>query len=383
MPRILLIANYAPDGQYSMLRFAEMLEKSLPEAGCEVARAVPATILGRDRKTQGGLGKWLGYGDKYLLARRQLAAQARAFHPDIVHICDHSNAVYRPLFRDYRTLITCHDLLAIRVWRGEIPHEHKSLPGRLQQRWIARHLEQMPFVAADSEKTGEELRRLLPAFQGDLRVIPVGLHHPYHRLAEEEAAQTIAQCGLKTLTGAPLGDRWLLHVGNDSWYKNRPGVLEIFRTLKSKPGMATLQLLMAGAPPSAALQVACKGLEGDIAFLPHPSNAVLQALYSKAACFLFPSLAEGFGWPPLEAQACGCPVAISAIEPLRSNCGPAVYFDPLQPQDAAERIASLLADPAALQQLSAAGQKNAERFTPTAMCQAYRNYYDALLSTPP
>jgi glycosyltransferase involved in cell wall biosynthesis len=65
----------------------------------------------------------------------------------------------------------------------------------------------------------------------------------------------------------------------------------------------------------------------------------LVDLYRSAACLVFPSLYEGFGLPPLEAMACGCPVAVSNATSLPEVCGDAAeYFDPLSPEEAAAAV---------------------------------------------
>ena len=70
---------------------------------------------------------------------------------------------------------------------------------------------------------------------------------------------------------------------------------------------------------------------------------VLPALYSGAAGFVYPSVYEGFGLPPLEAIACGCPVALSDIPAHREVCGStAVYFDPFSPEDLSSSLELLL-----------------------------------------
>jgi glycosyltransferase involved in cell wall biosynthesis len=72
----------------------------------------------------------------------------------------------------------------------------------------------------------------------------------------------------------------------------------------------------------------------------------LADLYRRAAALVFPSLYEGFGQPPLEAMASGCPVAVSDAGSLREVCGEAArYFDPLSPEDMAAAVLEVLAEP--------------------------------------
>jgi glycosyltransferase involved in cell wall biosynthesis len=73
------------------------------------------------------------------------------------------------------------------------------------------------------------------------------------------------------------------------------------------------------------------------------NDDVLPALYSGAAGFVYPSIYEGFGLPPLEAMACGCPVAVSDIPAHREGCGgTAMYFDPFSPEDLSSKLEWLL-----------------------------------------
>ena len=68
-----------------------------------------------------------------------------------------------------------------------------------------------------------------------------------------------------------------------------------------------------------------------------------RLLYSGAAGFVYPSVYEGFGLPPLEAMACGCPVAVSDIPAHREVCGStAIYFDPFNPEDISSSLELLL-----------------------------------------
>jgi glycosyltransferase involved in cell wall biosynthesis len=87
-----------------------------------------------------------------------------------------------------------------------------------------------------------------------------------------------------------------------------------------------------------------EALPASVIQVGHISDAQLRALYESAGCFVFPSFYEGFGIPPLEAMACGCPVIAGDIGALRETCGDAALFcDPADPSSIAERIEEIMA----------------------------------------
>ena len=105
------------------------------------------------------------------------------------------------------------------------------------------------------------------------------------------------------------------------------------------------------------------------------STDELVALYRTAACLVFPSLYEGFGYPPLEAMACGCPVACSNVCSLPELVGDAaVLFDPTSPEPIADGIERALAGGS----LAARGLERAARFTWEASARAHEAVYREL-----
>jgi glycosyltransferase involved in cell wall biosynthesis len=102
----------------------------------------------------------------------------------------------------------------------------------------------------------------------------------------------------------------------------------------------------------------------------------LAALYRRAACLVFPSLYEGFGQPPLEAMASGCPVAVSRAGSLPEACGDAAaYFDPEEPEDIASVVAAVLESP---ERLVAAGLERAASFTWAESARRHEAVYRSL-----
>jgi glycosyltransferase involved in cell wall biosynthesis len=167
----------------------------------------------------------------------------------------------------------------------------------------------------------------------------------------------------------------MIHVGADVWYKNLVGVLEIFRRLVAFPEASRLRLVMVGAGDRRKLNSLAKnyGLEARIVKLSNVSNEDLCALYSGACGLLFPSLCEGFGWPIIEAQACGCPVFASDRPPLTEVGGEgAIYFNPEQYDEAATVIRKHLSHES---EMRIAGFLNARRFSATSTATAYSGLY--------
>jgi glycosyltransferase involved in cell wall biosynthesis len=132
---------------------------------------------------------------------------------------------------------------------------------------------------------------------------------------------------------------FLLYPANRWPHKNHDRLFEAFALLRR--AHPELRLVLTGAGHDRAS--APEGVEAR-GFV---SVDELVALYRTAAALVFPSLYEGFGQPPLEAMACGCPVAVSNTTSLPEVCGDAAsYFDPLSPEDMARAVEEVLANPA-------------------------------------
>jgi glycosyltransferase involved in cell wall biosynthesis len=107
--------------------------------------------------------------------------------------------------------------------------------------------------------------------------------------------------------------------------------------------------------------------------------ADLASLYRRAACLVFPSLYEGFGLPPLEAMACGCPVAASNVAAIPEVCGDAaVLFDPFDPEAIA---AGILEADARGDELRPLGLEHAAKFTWEASAKAHEDVYREAVAT--
>jgi glycosyltransferase involved in cell wall biosynthesis len=108
----------------------------------------------------------------------------------------------------------------------------------------------------------------------------------------------------------------------------------------------------------------------------------LASLYRRAQAMVFPSLHEGFGAPPLEAMACGCPVACSDAASLPEVCGDvALRFDPRSIESIAAAVGRVTADPELRERLREAGLARARSSTWHASAERHRAIYDRLAAT--
>ena len=343
--RILLVGNFEPDRQQSMLHFERMMAAGLAARGHQVETISPRPVLARLARPYryAGWPKWLGYADKFLVFPRLLRRRARAFRPDVVHIVDHANAVYADAVEGWPLVCTCHDLLQIRAASGEFPQHRPGGLGVRFQRWILRHIRGLDHVVCVSQQTRVDLARLAGLPAEKIAVIPNGLNHPYRRRAAGEAGAALRALAVRN--GLPDGiwtesPGFLLNVGGGQWYKNRGGLLEIYAGVRAGLDRPPL-LLLAGKPLSEEhrQRVEALGLAEHVKELGPVSVDELEGLYSLAEGLLFPSWAEGFGWPLAEAQACGCAVFTSNRPPMTEVGGEAaVYFDPANPEAAARAI---------------------------------------------
>jgi glycosyltransferase involved in cell wall biosynthesis len=113
------------------------------------------------------------------------------------------------------------------------------------------------------------------------------------------------------------------------------------------------------------------GLKDRVISVVQPDHTTLVALYSASAAFVFPSLSEGFGWPVIEAQACGVPVIASFFNPLPEvSGGAALHADPVKPADFANAFLSLQ-NKKTRNELIRKGFENSRRFDRSLMTHAY------------
>ncbi len=153
---------------------------------------------------------------------------------------------------------------------------------------------------------------------------------------------------------------YILAVSSMSPNKNFSIVVKAIELLK----LPDVNFVIAGGANPSVFSSNNAPLPDNVKHVGYVTDSELKALYENATCFVFPSLYEGFGLPPMEAMTSGCPVLASNRASIPEVCGDAaLYFDPLNAQDVAEKINSVIADPVARADMKSKGYEQVKRYS--------------------
>ena len=339
-PKVLLLTNYRKDEQRSMLRFGELLFNEISTASFECNEIFPEPRL-QPLTPSSSFKKWSAYVDKYLIFPRRLkkVLSNPRTQPDLLHVVDHSNAVYLnrvPRNSKTKRLVTCHDLIALRTSKNEFPEAPRiSKTGKKLQNWISNSLGKADAYACDSSFTEKDLNRIIPHSKGRSEVIHLGV-----------SPKAIAHSRASELPFDSSNTDYLLHVGSSAWYKNRKAILSAFSQLLNNSHFPSVNLVFVGPllqkeELTEETKIWMEKNKTRVIILNHVDEPNLRQIYRHARAFVFPSFVEGFGWPPLEANAMGCPVITTrtgAIADILGNS--ATYVDPTDQREINQALLS-------------------------------------------
>ena len=162
-----------------------------------------------------------------------------------------------------------------------------------------------------------------------------------------------------------LPENFILFVGSLEPRKNLLSLLKAYISL-DEALRGEFKLVLAGFKgwENGEIMELLAKVKKDVVYLGYLPDAELGALYNLASLFAYPSYYEGFGLPPLEAMACGCPVVVSRAASLPEVCGDAAYYvDPLDIESIAQGILTVARDEALRKSMKAAGLERAKRFS--------------------
>ena len=293
--------------------------------------------------------------------QQHLPRMAKRLGVDLVH----SLANTAPLWGDFRRVVTIHDLIS-RIH----PEAHAgvlSLGMRVLIRLATRRSDR---IIAISRNTRDDLVRLLGVPAERIDVVPQGVSAREHaRPATESAVRAKFDAGDRAI---------VLSVSAKRPHKNIARLLEALarfdpehRPVLVVPGYRTWH------EDELVHRAAELGIAESVRFPGWLPDADLEGLYAAAACFVFPSLYEGFGLPVLEAMGRGVPVACSDRSSLPELAsGAALLFDPESPAAIADAVRVLLTDRDTADRLRRAGRERAGRFTWSATADGVLRSYE-------
>ena len=257
-------------------------------------------------------------------------------------------------------ILTIHDLSFIHYpyflnWRQ-----------RLWHRWqkIKEQAKKATGIVVDSAYTKNDVVETLGVVSEKVHVIYPGVNKEMYRPASAagygEARPASAQ-SFGAARPANLDFPFILYLGTIEPRKNVAAIIAAFRLLKQNPLFDELKLIIAGENRDPNIQTHPN--DPNIIFWGKATTEEKSMLYNLAEVFVYPSFFEGFGFPPLEAQASGCPVVASNRASLKEVLGnSALLTDPWKPREIASAIEAVLTDNNLRNQLIGKGLNNARQF---------------------
>ncbi|MGC8786841.1 MAG: glycosyltransferase family 4 protein [Anaerolineae bacterium] len=267
-----------------------------------------------------------------------------------------------------RTIVTVHDLSFLRVPQCSYPALQAYL-----RRVVPASVCRAGMVLADSECTKSDVIELLGVEATRVKVIYAGVGQEFHRVEDVERLAAVR-------TRYRLPARFMLGLGTLQPRKNFERLIEAYTLMRQRIDAET-KLVIAGSLGWMYEGIFEKarelGLQEAVCFPGYIADEDLPALYSMADLFVFPSLYEGFGLPPLEAMACGTPVITSNVSSLPEVVGDAAWMvDPLDVRALADAMQRVLSDAALRRQMIARGLLQARRFTWEQAARQLRDVYE-------
>ncbi len=218
-------------------------------------------------------------------------------------------------------------------------------------------------IIAVSENTKQDIIELCQASSEKVKVIYSGIDRQYRKINNDN--NNFARVKEKY----NLPKKFILYLGTLEPRKNVEGVIQAYDKLRMKnKGLAEVKLIIAGGKGWKSKNIFKVWQESkyknDIQFLGYIDSVDKVYLYNLAALFIFPSFYEGFGFPPLEAMACGAPVVISFASSLPEVAGEAaIMADPYNITDIANAMEQVLTNHGLQNDLIKKGLAQARRFS--------------------
>ena len=291
----------------------------------------------------------------------------RRLRSDILHV-----TYVAPPVAGCATVVTVHDLSFV-VYPRAVPWRTRLILTPL----VPMSVRRASRVIAISEHTRADLirRYRLPPEKVDV------IH-----LAPSRAFGPLPDARRRALPDG-VSDPFILAVGSLEPRKNLHRLIDAFARLVTESDFRGKLVLVARRQPAAQQLVRAlrhHALDDRVVFTGYVSETVLNLLYNRAALFVYPSLYEGFGLPPVEAMACGCPVVASAASALPETLGDAaILVDPTSTSALADAMRSVLERDELRRDLREKGLRRAATYSWEKVAEQTRAVYAEALQASP
>jgi glycosyltransferase involved in cell wall biosynthesis len=269
-----------------------------------------------------------------------------------------------PLYKKFRTVVTVHDLTPI-VFPKSFP---RGLKGEIKWQMQRYALKRADAIVTDSQSSKKDVIKYVGAKESKVKVV-------YLAAGEQFKQLEIKNFKLEIQKRYGLPDDFLLYVGDVTWNKNLPRLIDAVRDLRIPLVMVGKSLVSEDYdrenPWNAdlikvqnAIRTQNSELRTQITMLGFVPDLDLVSVYNLATAAIMPSLYEGFGLPVLEAMACGCPVITSKEGSLPEVAGDAAfYIDAYDVKSITEGIKEVFGNKQLREDLSKKGLENVKKFS--------------------
>ena len=284
----------------------------------------------------------------------------------------HSPVSVSPLLCPTKTVVTVHDLAY-----AYFPDYYTKTAVMYWRFAYRRACRKAALVLADSDCTKKDLMNFMGIPESKISVLYPFVSLPEHRSSEEEIEAV--------RDNYALPQRFILHVGVPHARKNLTTLVKAFKAAKQE-GNFPHKLVLAGPAKgwsfdALAEEIDRSEMREEVVFPGYIADNDLPSLYQAADALVFPSMYEGFGYPPLEAMVHGTPVIVSNVSSIPEVVGDAgLYADPLDHRTFAQQITRLLSSPELAAELKQKTAARAREFSQERMAENLSRLYEHALS---
>lgn len=273
---------------------------------------------------------------------------------NLIHYTNFNSPIF---FKKTKSIVTIHDLT---LWFFPGRKQKGAIKQLLYRVVIRQACRNAHHIIAITEATKRDIVKLLKIDPAKITVVHEAASERYHPLIQPANLEQIKR---KFNITKP----YFLYIGQWRAHKNVVRLIRAFALLRRRYQL-DYQLVLGSKIDSAYPEIPATikelGLQEDVVLTGYVADDELPYLYNGAECFVFPSLYEGFGLPPLEAMACGTPVVSSNVSCMPEVLGEAaIYFDPLNVEEMAKAMAEVGKNYSLKRELKAKGLAQAKLYS--------------------